>query len=147
MSFLGFLELFKNLTVGVLLWCSGLRIQHCHCSSWGCCCGTGSVSGPGTCMCHRHGQKQFSQWSRNGHQQFSGDGPNSSLHNCSWMAEFSLDVSVVSSDEAIACCSMGMNTVDNIILLHFLFVGSHIIKLVLSFAIFYTIICISSQKN
>ena len=32
---------------GVPLWCSGLRIQHCHCSGGGCCCGTGSIPGLG----------------------------------------------------------------------------------------------------
>ena len=40
---------------GVLLWCSGLRIWCCHCSGLGCCCGAGSISGPGTSICHRHG--------------------------------------------------------------------------------------------
>ena len=32
--------------MGVPLWLSGLSIQHCHRSSSGCCCGTGSISGP-----------------------------------------------------------------------------------------------------
>ena len=32
----------------VLLWHSGIRIQHCHCSSLGCCCGAGFIPGPGT---------------------------------------------------------------------------------------------------
>ena len=33
--------------VGVPLWHSGLRILHCHCSSLDCCCGVGSIPGPG----------------------------------------------------------------------------------------------------
>ena len=32
--------------LGVLLWRSGLRIQHCHCSSSGPCYGAGSIPGP-----------------------------------------------------------------------------------------------------
>ena len=40
------------------LWHSGLRIQHCHCNSLGCCCGMGSVPGLGTSACLRHGQKK-----------------------------------------------------------------------------------------
>ena len=42
-----------NLPV-LLLWCSGLRIWRCHCSSLGCCFGTGSVPDLGTsarCRC------------------------------------------------------------------------------------------------
>ena len=44
---------------GVPLWCSGLRIWSCHCSSSGHCCGTGSILGPGTFTCCRHGQNLF----------------------------------------------------------------------------------------
>ena len=33
----------------VPLGCSRLRIGHCHC--WGCCCGAGSVPGPGSSTC------------------------------------------------------------------------------------------------
>ena len=33
---------------GVLLQCSGLRIQHCHRSGLGQCCGIGLIPGPGT---------------------------------------------------------------------------------------------------
>ena len=33
---------------GVLLWCSGLRVGHCHCSSSGCCYGMGLILGLGT---------------------------------------------------------------------------------------------------
>ena len=43
---------------GVLLWLSGLRIWHCHCSSSGCCCGVGSIPSLGTSPSHRHGQKK-----------------------------------------------------------------------------------------
>ena len=42
---------------GVPLWCSWLRIQCCHCSGSGHCCGTGVILGPGTFMCCRLGQK------------------------------------------------------------------------------------------
>ena len=34
-----------------------LRNQCYHCSGSGCCCGTGSVPGPGTSTCHEHSQK------------------------------------------------------------------------------------------
>ena len=40
-----------------LLWHSRLRTWHCHCSSLGCCCGTGSSPGPGTSSCHGWDQK------------------------------------------------------------------------------------------
>ena len=36
---------------GVPLWLSGLRIQCCHCSSLGQCCGVGSVLGLGASIC------------------------------------------------------------------------------------------------
>ena len=39
-------------SLGVPLWCSGLKIQSCHCSGLGCCsdaCARGSVLGLGTC--------------------------------------------------------------------------------------------------
>ena len=35
---------------------SRLRIQCCHCSSLGHCCGTGSIPGPGISTCHGHNQ-------------------------------------------------------------------------------------------
>ena len=34
-------------TMGVLLWSSWLKIQCCYCSGVGCCCGMGSIPGPG----------------------------------------------------------------------------------------------------
>ena len=37
--------------MGFLLWCSGLRIQHCHCRSLDGSCGMGLISGPGTFTC------------------------------------------------------------------------------------------------
>ena len=37
----------KTNIAGVPLWCSGLKIQHCHCSGLGHCSGTGSTSGAG----------------------------------------------------------------------------------------------------
>ena len=40
---------------------SGLRIWHCHCSGLGCCYGLGSVPGPRTSMCCRHGKNQTSK--------------------------------------------------------------------------------------
>ena len=42
----------------VPLWLSGLRIQHCHCSRWGGCCGTGSIPGLRTSMCYRYSKKK-----------------------------------------------------------------------------------------
>ena len=33
---------------GVPWWPNGLSIQHCHCCDSDCCCGIGSVPGPGT---------------------------------------------------------------------------------------------------
>ena len=45
--------------LGVPLWCSGLRIGHCHCSGSGLCCGSGLIPGPGTSTCPgRHRQKK-----------------------------------------------------------------------------------------
>ena len=44
-------------TSGVPLWCTGLRIWHCHYSSLGHCYGTGFISGPVTSTCYGHGQK------------------------------------------------------------------------------------------
>ena len=43
--------------IGVPWWLSELRIQCCHFSSSGPCCGTGSVTGPETSTCHKRGQK------------------------------------------------------------------------------------------
>ena len=36
---------------GVLLWCSSLRVQHCHCSGLGRHCGMGLIPGPGISAC------------------------------------------------------------------------------------------------
>ena len=41
----------------ILFWHSELRIQCCCCSGLGHCCGLGLIHGPGTSMCHGHGQK------------------------------------------------------------------------------------------
>ena len=41
----------------VLLWHSGLRIWHYHCSGLGCCCGADSVPGLGSFTCCGRGQK------------------------------------------------------------------------------------------
>ena len=47
----------KKMHMGVPWWLSRLRIQCCHCSSSGCCCGRGSTLGPGTSTCHGRGPK------------------------------------------------------------------------------------------
>ena len=44
-------------TIVVPWWLSRLRSQHSHCSSSGHCFGAGSIPGPGTSTCCRHGQK------------------------------------------------------------------------------------------
>ena len=49
---------------GVFLWCSGLRIWHCHCSGLGNCCGVGLIPVPGTsiyCRCGLKKKKKISQ--------------------------------------------------------------------------------------
>ena len=46
----------KKGEVGVLLWCSGLRIQCCHCNS---CCGICSIPGLGTSACSGCGKKRM----------------------------------------------------------------------------------------
>ena len=46
------LTILKNLQIGVPQWLSGLRTWYCHC------CGTGSISSPGTSACHGRGWKQ-----------------------------------------------------------------------------------------
>ena len=51
-------KLVKKNELGVPLWCSGLRIQHCHFSGLCGFCGMGSIPGPGTSKCHEHGQKK-----------------------------------------------------------------------------------------
>ena len=51
------LYLLKGRMIGFLLWRSGLRIQHCHCNSLGCCCGTCSIASLGTSTCHGCHQK------------------------------------------------------------------------------------------
>ena len=43
---------------GVPLGHSRLRIWCCHCRGSGCCCGMGSIPGPGTSTCHGQGQKK-----------------------------------------------------------------------------------------
>ena len=49
---------------GVPLWHSRLRIQHCHCSNSGHCCGMGLLPGMETSPCHGCGQKksEFPSW-------------------------------------------------------------------------------------
>ena len=42
---------------GVLLWCSGLRIQRSHCNTWNHCQVSGSVLGLGTSTCRRCSHK------------------------------------------------------------------------------------------
>ena len=44
--------------LGVLLWCSQLRIWCCHCSGWGHCSRTGSAPGLGTSIFYRLSQKK-----------------------------------------------------------------------------------------
>ena len=64
---------------GVPLWCSGLRIQHCHCSDSGNCWGTGSTPGPEASKCHGHGQKKsFPFWQEISSFTFQGTNP------CTW---------------------------------------------------------------
>ena len=48
----------EKVWLGVLLWYRVLRIQCCHCSNSGCCCGAGSIPGPGTSICHGCGQEK-----------------------------------------------------------------------------------------
>ena len=43
---------------GVPVGFSGLRIQCCHCSGLGHCCGAGWIPGPGTSVCCGGGQKK-----------------------------------------------------------------------------------------
>lgn len=43
---------------GVLLWCNGLGIWHCHCICLSHCCGVGLIPGQGTSTRHGHGQKK-----------------------------------------------------------------------------------------
>ena len=47
----------KFLERGVPRWHRKFRIQHCHCSGSGHCCGMGSVPGPGISACCRCSQK------------------------------------------------------------------------------------------
>lgn len=44
---------------GVPLRPSGLRVQNCCCCGSGYCCGTGSIPGPGICVCCRHTKSFF----------------------------------------------------------------------------------------
>ena len=49
---------FYSVACGVPLWHSRLRVQHCHCSSLGGCCGAaGSVPGLGISTCRRYNQR------------------------------------------------------------------------------------------
>ena len=43
----------QNCGFGVLWWVSGLKIWHCYCCGSGCCCGMGSIPGPGTSAWYR----------------------------------------------------------------------------------------------
>ena len=45
--------------LGVLLWCSGLRIWDRHCCGLGHCHGAGSIPGPGTSTCCGHRQEEI----------------------------------------------------------------------------------------
>ena len=49
----------KTRVLGVLSWCSELRIQCCHFSGSHHCCGAGWIPGPGTSTCRGHGQKNI----------------------------------------------------------------------------------------
>ena len=51
------LQLFYKTIQRVLSWRRGFKIQRCHCSSLGRCCGTGSIPGLGTSTRCRCGQK------------------------------------------------------------------------------------------
>ena len=44
----------KMMYRGVPWWCSGLRIQHCHCCGSGRCSGSGVIPGPGTSAFGEH---------------------------------------------------------------------------------------------
>ena len=48
----------KYLALGSFLWCSWLRIWHCHYSCLGHCCDLCSIPDLGTSTCHEHSQKQ-----------------------------------------------------------------------------------------
>ena len=50
---------YKKFFRGVSLWCSGLRIQSCHCSCLGHYCVVGLIPGPGPSTYPGHGQKFF----------------------------------------------------------------------------------------
>ena len=54
-----FIVSIEKYTEGVPLWHSRLRIQHCHHSGLGCCCGAGLIPGLWTSTCCRHGQNFF----------------------------------------------------------------------------------------
>ena len=64
----------KNKYPGSSLWCGGLRImalqwQHCQCSSPGRCCGTGSIPGPGTFICHGDAKQNKTKQKQKNHVQ------------------------------------------------------------------------------
>ena len=48
----------KKKCFGASLWCRGLRIQHCHCSSSGSCFGAVLIPGQVTSVCCRLSQKK-----------------------------------------------------------------------------------------
>ena len=48
----------KKKCFGASLWCRGLRIQHCHCSSSGSCFGAVLTPGQVTSVCCRHSKKK-----------------------------------------------------------------------------------------
>ena len=50
--------LIKNIGLGIPLWHSELRIQHCYCSSSGHCCGMGWIPGQGTPTCPETAKKK-----------------------------------------------------------------------------------------
>ena len=49
---------YKSILLGILLWCRGLKMQHCHCSGLGHCCGLDSNPGLGISIYHGRSQKR-----------------------------------------------------------------------------------------
>ena len=49
---------------GVPLWLTELRIWHYHCHSLSCCCGAGSIPGPGTSLCLGGCGQKKKKWGR-----------------------------------------------------------------------------------
>ena len=52
------INLVKMTVLGVPLWIRGLKIWHCHYSSYGHCSGVGLIPGPGTSSWCRHSQNK-----------------------------------------------------------------------------------------